>query len=68
MTPEYKNGKNLGKLMFIYLFQEMQNMNSFMNPKQNMPEMSELLTSWLGGGQSTKKAIKPKTTKTNRRT
>ena len=47
---------------FYYKFQEMQNQMKMLNPKQNMPEMSEILTSWLGGGSSgsKNKAVKPK--------
>ena len=42
---------------------------NFLNPKQNMPDMSEMLTSWLGGGTAAKKAIKAgKSSKASRRT
>jgi len=39
---------------------EMQNFN-ILNPRQNVPDMSEMLTSWFGGGSSSqKKAVKAK--------
>ncbi|ELT92675.1 hypothetical protein CAPTEDRAFT_208098 [Capitella teleta] len=41
-----------------------QSMNMFTNPKQNMPDISETLTSWLGGnpaaGNAGRKAAKPR--------
>ena len=49
------------------LFQEMQSQMNMLNPKQNLPEMSELLTSWLGGGTTTKKTTKPKSSRPGRR-
>jgi hypothetical protein len=41
---------------------EMQSQMNMLNPKQNLPEISEILTSWFGSGQ-TKKAVKPKPSK-----
>ena len=32
-----------------------QQMNFLNNPKQSMPDMSELFTNWFGGGQQPKK-------------
>ena len=50
------------------LLQEMQSQINLLNPKQNLPEMSELLTSWLGGGSSSKKpASRPKSSRPGRR-
>ena len=48
--------------MCVSYLQEMQQQMSFLNnPKQNMPDMSELFTSWFGGGQQPKKqAIRQK--------
>lgn len=42
---------------------EMQSQMNMLNPKQNMPEISELFTSWLGVGKPEKKATKSKATK-----
>ncbi|KAK2165144.1 hypothetical protein LSH36_54g05035 [Paralvinella palmiformis] len=41
---------------------DFQNQMNLLNAKQNMPELSELVTSWLGGGQA-KKSSKPKALK-----
>eukprot|EP00918_Siedleckia_nematoides_P107310 GHVU01233992.1.p1 GENE.GHVU01233992.1~~GHVU01233992.1.p1 ORF type:complete len:106 (+),score=15.25 GHVU01233992.1:342-659(+) len=43
---------------------EMQSQMNILNPKQNMPEISEIFTNWFGGGATAaKKTIKPKSTK-----
>jgi len=46
----------------MVFLQDFQNQMNLLNAKQNMPELSELVTSWLGGGQA-KKSSKPKALK-----
>ncbi|XP_071949627.1 endoplasmic reticulum membrane protein complex subunit 7-like [Antedon mediterranea] len=42
---------------------EMQQSMSFMNQNQNLPDLSEMMTNWLGGTQPTKKRDKSKVKK-----
>ena len=47
---------------FRFYLQDLQNQMNILNPKQGMPDLSEMMTNLLGGGQP-KKSTKPKAVK-----
>ena len=53
----------LSSSVFLYLLQEMQQTMGILNPKQSLPELSEVFTKLFGGGGSGGGTVAKKTNK-----